>query len=42
MDLEAAGIKKRCNSLSLMNGKKKHIIIPRFIKREPKDGTIRG
>jgi hypothetical protein len=25
-----------------MNGEKKHITIPRFIRREPKDGTIRG
>jgi hypothetical protein len=28
--------------LSLMNGEKKHITIPRFIRREPKNGTIRG
>jgi hypothetical protein len=42
MDLEAAGIKGRCNSSNLMNGQKKHITIPRFIRREPKDGMIRG
>jgi hypothetical protein len=42
MDLEVAGIKKRCNSPSLMNGEKKYITIPRFIRRELKDDMIRG
>jgi hypothetical protein len=35
-------LRGRCNSLSSMNGTKKHIITPRFTKRGPKDGMTRG
>jgi hypothetical protein len=34
MDFEAAGTKERYNSLSLMNGKKKHIITLKSTRRE--------
>jgi hypothetical protein len=42
MNLEAAGIKRKMQLSELDEWREKHIIIPRFIWREPKDGTIRG
>ena len=35
-------LRGRCNSLSLMNGVKKHIITPKYTRREQKDGMTRG
>jgi len=34
--------RERCNSQNSMNDVKKHITIPRFTRREPKDGMTRG
>jgi hypothetical protein len=41
MDLEAIEIKRKMQLSELMNSEKKHITIPRFTRRELKDGMIR-
>ena len=40
--LKPQELRGKCNSLNLTNGVKKHITTPRFIRREQKDGMIRG
>jgi hypothetical protein len=43
MDFEAAGKKRgRCKYQNWKNGEKRHIIIQKSTKKEPRDGMTRG
>jgi hypothetical protein len=42
MDFEAVGVKRKMQLSKLDEWREQHIITPRYTRREPKDGMIRG
>jgi hypothetical protein len=42
MDFEAVGVKRKMQLSKLDEWHEQHIITPRYTRREPKDGMIRG